>query len=101
MHLIEILLPLRDNDGEAFGQKLFAEVRDELVERFGGLTAFSRSPAEGLWDEGGERNRDEIVVLEVMADTLDRDWWRGYRAALERRFRQDEVVIRASAVKRL
>jgi hypothetical protein len=101
MHLVEVLLPLRDNEGEPFGQALFAEVREELVERFGGLTAFTRSPAEGLWDEGGERSRDEIVVLEVMAETLDRDWWRTYRETLERRFRQDEVVIRASEVERL
>ena len=101
MHLIEILLPLADNEGEPFGRDLFGEVREELVERFGGLTAFSRSPAEGLWDEGGERSRDEIVVLQVMAETLDRDWWRNYRETLERRFRQDEVVIRATEVERL
>ena len=101
MHLIEFLLPLRDNEGEAFGQELFAEVREELVERFGGLTAFARSPAEGVWDEGAGRSHDEIVVLEVMAEALDRDWWREYRGSLERRFRQNEVVIRASAVQRL
>ena len=101
MHLVEILLPLRDNDGQPFGHALLAEVREALVERFGGLTAFTRSPAEGLWDEGCGRSRDEIVVLEVMAETLDRDWWRKYRTSLERRFRQDEVVIRASEVERL
>lgn len=101
MHLIEILLPLRDNAGEPFDRDLFASVREELVERFGGLTAFARSPAEGLWDDGGERSRDEIVVVQVMADALDRAWWRDYRETLERRFRQDEVVIRASKVQRL
>ena len=101
MHLIEIFLPLRDNEGARFGHAPFAKVREELVERFGGLTAFTRSPAEGLWDEGGGRSRDEIVIFEVMAETLERDWWRDYRQTLERRFRQDEVVIRTSAVERL
>ena len=101
MHLVEILLPLSDNSGARFGAELFARVREELVDRFGGLTAFTRSPAEGLWDEGGGRERDEILILEVMAATLDRDWWRGYRETLERRFRQDEVVIRASSIERL
>ena len=101
MFLVEILLPLRDNEGEPFGQALFAQVREELVERFGGVTAFTRSPAEGVWEEGGGRSRDEIVVLDVMAETLDRDWWHDYRKTLERRFRQDEVVIRASEVERL
>jgi len=36
-----------------------------------------------------------------MADALDRDWWRGFRAELERRFAQDELVVRAHPVERL
>ena len=102
MYVVEILLPLADNEGQPFSPDVWKAVREELVERFGGLTAFTRSPAEGLWKaEEGERSRDEIVILEVMADTLDRGWWRGFRSELEARFRQDEIVIRASAVERL
>ena len=102
VHVVEIFLPLRDNDGRRFGRELYAGVRERLVERFGGLTAFTRSPAEGLWEaEEGERSRDEIVIFEVMADRLDRDWWRGFRQELEERFRQDEIVIRATAAERL
>ena len=100
-HLVEILLPLSDNDGRRFDRQAFARVREELVERFGGLTAFTRSPAEGVWEDGDGSSRDEIVIFEVMADALDRPWWRDYRAELERRFRQDEIVIRARAVERL
>ena len=99
MHLVEIFLPLSDNEGRAFGPDLFAEVRRELTERFGGLTAFSRAPALGLWKQDqGETARDDIVVLEVMSERLDREWWSHYRATLERRFRQDVIVVRASAV---
>lgn len=102
MHLIEILLPLSDNDGKPFAADLYNRVRDELVEHFGGVTAFTRSPAEGLTKEGGgEPDRDEIVILEVMADWLDRGWWRGYRTELERRFQQDEIVVRAREVELL
>ena len=101
MHLIEILLPLADNDGARFPQALFAEVRGELIEHFGGLTAFTRAPAEGVWDAGGEASRDEIVIFEVMAEWIDRSWWRNYRAVLEQRFAQDEIVIRAREVERL
>jgi hypothetical protein len=102
MHIIEILLPLSDNEGEPFDRAEYARVREELVEHFGGLTAFTRSPAEGLWQEGGgHRSRDEIVIFEVMADWLDRSWWRTYRAELEKRFRQDEIVIRTREVERL
>lgn len=102
MHLIEILLPLADNEGKAFDSGQHAQVRDELVEHFGGVTAFTRSPAEGLWKEGGGApDRDDIVILEVMADWLDRGWWRHYRTELEQRFRQDEIVVRAREVELL
>ena len=102
MHLIEILLPIADNEGKPFPPDLRAAVRDELVEHFGGVTAFTRSPAEGLWKEGeGAPDRDDIVILEVMAERLDRGWWGRYRNALERRFRQDVIVVRAREVELL
>jgi hypothetical protein len=101
MYLIQLLLPLRKNDGSPQPGALFGEVRDELMERFGGLTSFSRAPAEGLWDSGDSVDRDQVIVLEVMADELERDWWRDYRAQLEPRFVQDEIMIRASVVERL
>ncbi len=102
MYVIEILLPLSDNDGRRFPGELWQWVRETLVEKFGGLTAFSRNPAEGVWDgDQGGRSRDDIVVFEVMADTLERDWWRGFREELERRFRQEEIVVRARRIERL
>jgi len=102
MHLIEILLPLADNEGKSFPDGLHARVRDELAEHFGGVTAFTRAPAEGLWTAGGGGpDRDDIVIFEVMADWLDRGWWSAYRAELERRFRQDEIVVRAAEVELL
>jgi len=97
-----LLLPLYDNVGRAFAAEHYTAVRAELTERFGGLTAYSRAPAQGLWqDENGPTRRDDIVVYEVMTDTLDRDWWRAYRRTLERRFAQDELVIRSQEVERL
>ena len=98
MHIVEILLPLFDNEGRPFGPKMFGRVREELVDRFGGLTAFTRSPAEGLWEENGERSRDRIVIFEVMSDGIDRNWWEKYRHELETLFRQDRIVVRAHEV---
>ena len=46
-------------------------------------------------------NRDDIVIFEVMADQLERAWWRQYRIELEQRFSQAELVIRASPLERL
>ena len=102
MHLIEILLPLTDNEGRPFGSEMYARVREALVETYGGLTAFSRSPAEGVWEaEEGKRSRDDIVVFEVMSNYLDRAWWRRFREKLERDFKQDEIIVRAREVERL
>ncbi|HEX8503490.1 MAG TPA: hypothetical protein VF659_23100 [Pyrinomonadaceae bacterium] len=101
MFLIEILLPLYDNEGRGFGAGEFDRVSDELAARFGGVTAFRRAPAEGVWREGGEESRDRVVIFEVMAEELDRAWWRQYRGGLERRFRQEKIVVRASEFEEL
>jgi hypothetical protein len=102
MHLVQMLLPLYDNDGRRFPEAALRAVRARLVERFGGVTAFSRAPAEGVWrEEDGDLARDEIVIVEVMVEDMDRDWWRSFRAELERIFRQDEIVIRAHPIERL
>jgi len=98
MHLVQILLPLYDNAGQSFGEDLYTEVRRDLSERFGGLTAFTRAPAQGLWRNEGRTHRDDIVVFEVMAVEIDAAWWSNYRRALERMFRQNTIVIRAQTV---
>jgi len=102
VHLVQLLLPVRDNADRPFPADLFDRVGAELTARFGGLTAFTRAPAEGVWETGaGARARDQVVVYEVMADTLDRGWWQAFRADLEGRFAQDELVVRAHPVERL
>jgi len=101
MFLVEILLPVYDNEGRAFGAAEFNRVRDELAARFGGVTAFRRAPGEGVWAEGGEVSRDLVVVFEVMAGALERGWWAGYRRELEARFRQEKVVVRATQFEEL
>ena len=103
MHLVQILIPVFDNAGQRFGQALFEEVRTQLIERFGGLTAFVQSPALGLWKdaESGTTTQDAMILIEVMSDTLDYTWWSAYRHALEKTFRQDEIVIRTMACQRI
>jgi hypothetical protein len=72
MHLVQLLLPLYDNNKQHFLREEFNRVRDDLAERFGGVTAFSRSPAEGVWREGqGDVSHDEVVIFEVMTERLD------------------------------
>ena len=75
MYLIQLLLPLRDNDKQPFARVEFESVRKFLTERFGGVTAFLRSPGEGLWKESeNEVTHDDVVMFEVMAEELDTSW---------------------------
>lgn len=102
MQLVQLLLPVYDNDHKPFDKAMFDTVRAELTEQFGGVTAFVRSPAIGVWeDPSGAVCRDDVILFEVMSEALDAGWWRGYRARLEQRFQQEEIMIRASAIERL
>ena len=102
MHLIHLLLPLHDNNHRQIEPRQFQAVRNELTEKFGGITAFVRSPAVGLWKEDTENiRRDEVVMFEILSDQLDDDWWRAYREKLEADFRQNEILIWAAEVMKL
>ena len=94
VHLVQILLPLKDNAGQQFAETDFDGLKNELATEHGGVTAYLQSPAEGLWREGGETDTDHIVIFEVMTEEVDLPRWRKRRAELEQRFRQDKVVIR-------
>ena len=101
-HLVQILLPVYANDGERIGASVYREIARELTERFGGVTAYNRAPAKGLWkEEPGHTERDDIVVYEVMVHSLDTRWWRDYRGTLEKRLAQQELVVRALPMGRL
>ena len=99
MHLIQLLLPLYDNAGRTLPKKNFMQVRAELIERFGGLTAHTRAPLQGLWQESEDRVvGDDLVIYEVITKDLDAAWWRQYRADLERRFEQKSLVVRSHEI---
>ena len=96
MYLVQIFLPLYNNAGKRFPKKLYGEVRNTLVARFGGLTVYSRAPASGLWEKkAGETIHDEMIIFEIMTKKLGASWWRKYRGSLEKRFEQDQVIVRA------
>ena len=96
-YLIQILVPLYDNKGNPFDAGEYVKLRSQLADHFGGVTAYTRAPARGVWkdDVTGETQRDDIVIFEVMTDTLDYLWWANYRKQLEQRFRQDTLIVRA------
>ena len=100
--MVQLFLPLRDNDGEAFPSSLFTAIRAELTEVHGGVTAYQRAPATGLWEDDDDHvRRDELVLFEVMVANVDHAWWKAYVAELAARFRQEEILARALPCERL
>ena len=97
MVLIHLLLPSRGGgDGTVTA---LTETREELVDKFNGVTAYVRSPAKGLWTApDGHTEADDVVMVEVVTDTFDREWWRTYSTTLAQRFGQDTIHVRAMPV---
>ena len=99
---MQILLPLYDNDGIPVPREEIDSVRRTLTTRFGGVTAYSRAPAQGTWrDDDGDVHHDDVVVVEVMVAALERTWWSTYRESLCVQFRQTEIVVRATPIESL
>jgi hypothetical protein len=48
-----LLLPLANNQGHAFPDEVLRDIQLELSKRFGGLTAYTRAPAKGIWTQKG------------------------------------------------
>jgi streptogramin lyase len=96
LYLIQLLLPRVGVKGGVADDSDFALTRAELVDAFDGVTAYLRSPAQGAWTApDGQVERDEVVMVEVLADAFDRVWWREYAARLARRFDQEQIHVRA------
>lgn len=101
--LVEIFLPLYkgkgDGSGQRVGKEILDSVRTELTEKYGGVTAYLRSPASGEWkDEQAHVVHDDLVIFEVMTDSLEKDWWTKFKRRLESIFQQKEILIRATTV---
>jgi hypothetical protein len=89
-------------DGTPVPQETFARVRVELTERFGGVTAYSRSPATGMWKSpDADIERDQVIMVEVVVEFFDPEWWARYRQQLEQWFDQEEVHARAIAIEQI
>ena len=95
-HLVQLLLPLADNAGRPFPDTILEGVKETLANRFGGVTAFERSPAQGIWaPDPARKQHDQVVTIEVMVDTVDNTWWKDFRERLERELNQEQIVVRA------
>jgi hypothetical protein len=99
MVLIQTLLPVSLSSSDAEADAGVKQTRRELVDAFGGITAYLQTPAQGVWTSpDGERERDAVVMVEIVTESFDRTWWKAYAATLATRFRQDVIHVRALAV---
>ncbi len=99
-HLVQLLLPVRDNNNRPIPDSAYEEIKRELVIRYGGVTAFTRAPAEGVWAaSSGARQEEDVVIVEVMTPDLDTAWWGRFRKQLEKALGQEEIVVRAFPIR--
>ena len=101
MNVIQVFLPLDTGRGEPIPPETIEGLVAGLGDRFGGATAYTREPAEGLWKRATTIERDRIIVVEVMVDQVDDQWWSAYRERLEREFAQERVLIRVTGCRTL
>ena len=93
---------LYDNNKQRFDKIFYNDIRNQLKEKFGGVTIYRNTPAEGLWkDETGRTNFDDLVIAEVMIATVNEEWWQQFRQQLEQIFDQEEILIRSITFEKL
>lgn len=101
MHRIEIYLPLYYNDNTAIEADKFDKTRQELIKKFGALTAMPTNPdlaLQGWWVNKGITYQDRIVILRIDSEDLNLKFWSKYKNLLKRRFAQLEIYITISEI---
>jgi hypothetical protein len=90
---------VKDNDGHCFPPHIWENLKNTLVDKFGGVTAYTRSPAEGIWSPSPtERSRDQIFTVEVIVRDFDTEWWQILRRDMQNILRQDQLLFRVSPI---
>jgi hypothetical protein len=101
MVLIQLLLPtvVRTTDGSHSTVASLADTRRELEQQFDGLTAYTRSTAQGVWTApDGRTETDDVLLIEVVTEHFDSPWWATYASRLASRFHQESIHVRAITI---
>lgn len=96
MNVIELFLPLDKGSGVSVEVERIEAIVKGLADRFGGVTAYTREPAEGMWRRPTTIERDRILVVEIVVREVDDTWWRDYRSRLEEELEQDQIMVRVT-----
>jgi hypothetical protein len=99
MNLLQLFIPLTDNQGHQFDQSIFLDLRQQLTDRFGGVTIYSRGPVTGLWKEAENQIiADQMIIYEVLTEQIDLPYWKQFKLHLEDLLQQEQILIRYFAV---
>lgn len=90
----ELYVPLTHNDGTPVNPLILVELRQSLLEQFGGLTFFPQRN-EGFWTFAGITYRDEIVIYRILTERrrTARRFFRELKERLKRDLEQEEILI--------
>jgi len=100
--LVQLFVPLNDGQGQPIPEQLYGKLSEELKERFGGVTVYSRAPAKGIWKRDAEdTERDELLIYEVLINARETEFWINLKGRLERQLKQDEILVLLSNTRKL
>lgn len=90
----EIYVPLTHNDGTPVNPEKLVDLRERLLEKFGGLTFFPQRN-DGFWTFGDVTYRDEIVIYRILTaqQRMARKFLRDLKEELKRELDQEEILI--------
>lgn len=94
MSEFDLFVPIADNDGTPFGERVFKGIKLRLLEQFDGVTFFPQ-PNEGSWRMGDVVYQDQIVIFRVVTPKrrAARRFLASLKDELKRVLRQEEILI--------
>lgn len=90
----ELYVPLTHNDGSPIDPEKLVDIRERLLEQFGGLTFFPQRN-DGYWTFGDMTYRDEIIIYRILTSQqrMARKFLRELKEELKRDLDQEEILI--------
>jgi inorganic pyrophosphatase len=90
---LELLVPETDAEGIKFPKRYYRDLEKELIEQFGGLTAYQRTPVKGMWQDKGNFTQQSMFIYELLLPKIEQAYWQRLKQKLEKKFGQKEILI--------
>ena len=98
MFEFEIYVPVTEPENKDYTLKA---LKERVRKRFGGYTYFPQE-SEGEWQTGGQRFKDDIVILRVLTnDPGAFQYFQSLRAELIQALEQEDFLITVRVAKRV